>query len=142
MATIKLTYGLPKDPDEKLEELRRSSLVEFEHLKAAQSTSRKLSDRTMPEHSAMPIHRIQSATSPPSDPQIQKSSGISPSPQLQQHPSITTTTEADIQNQASSTGQSLFTEPDFNESFEAWKSPGAFCVEEAGEAETVSPTER
>jgi len=73
---------LAKDPEEKLEELRRSSLAEFEHLKATQTASRKLSDRAMPEHSAMPAH---STNSPPSDQTIpNQPSGLSPSPQLQQ----------------------------------------------------------
>jgi hypothetical protein len=49
---------LAKDPEEKLECLRRSSLAEFEHLKAARTAYRKLSDRDMPEHSAMPTPRI------------------------------------------------------------------------------------
>lgn len=43
-----------KNPEEKLEELRRSSLVEFEHLKVAETATRKLSNRDMPEHSALP----------------------------------------------------------------------------------------
>ena len=132
---------LAKDPKEKLEELRRSSLAEFEHLKAAQTASRMLSDRAMPEHSAMPTH---STNFPPSDPSIPKPpSALSPSPQLQQqHPSISPTNAADIQNQASAAGQPLFVEPDFNESVEVRTSPGAFSEEGAVEAETMSPTER
>jgi glycogenin len=138
MATIKLTCDSPKDPDEKLEELRRSSLVEFEHLKSAQSTSRKLSDRAMPEHSGIPVPHIHSETSTPSEPQTPKPPGLYQSPQLQQYPSITISTAADIQNQASPTEQSLFTEPDFNENVEMRKSSDAFSSEVAGEAETES----
>src|SRR5215470_1543397 len=132
---------LAKDPKEKLEELRRSSLAEFEHLKAAQTASRKLSDRAMPEHSAMPTH---STKSPPSDPSIPKPpSSLSPSPQLQhQHPSISPANAAHVQNQASAAGQPLFIEPDFNESVEVRTSPGAFSEEGTVEADTMSPTER
>src|SRR5436189_2114313 len=104
---------LAKDPEEKLEQLRRSSLAEFEHLQAAQTAPRKLSDRDMPEHSAMPAPRIYSTNSPSSDPPIPKPSSLSPSLQLQQqqYPSISSANAADIQNQTSATGQPLFTEP-------------------------------
>jgi hypothetical protein len=135
---------LAKDPEEKLEQLRRSSLAEFEHLKAAQIASRKLSDRDMPEHSAMPVPRIYSTKSPSSEPPIPKPSSLSPSLPLQQqqYPSISSANAADIQNQTSTTGQPLFTEPDFNESVEVWRSPGAFSADGAAEADAISPTER
>jgi len=134
-----------KDPKEKLEELRRSTLAEFEHLKAAQTASRKLSDRAMPEHSAMPTPRIHSTNFPPSDTPIPNPSNISSPPlQLhqQQYPSISSANAADIQNQTSPTEQPLFTEPDFNENAEMCKSPGAFSAGGAAEAEAMSPTER
>jgi len=97
MATIKLTCGSPKDPAEKLEELRRISRVEFEHLNAAQTASPKLSNRAMPEHSAMPALPIHSANSSDSPP-MPTLPGLSPSPQLEQehHPSVTRATATDI----------------------------------------------
>jgi hypothetical protein len=43
-----------KNPQAKLEELRRRSLVEYEHLKSA-GNQRGLSRRDMPEHASQPI---------------------------------------------------------------------------------------
>ncbi|KAJ9637231.1 glycogenin glucosyltransferase [Coniosporium tulheliwenetii] len=50
--TFKLTVVLPlKDPTERLEQLRRSSLLEFEHLKQAADTQKMPPLRELPEHS-------------------------------------------------------------------------------------------
>jgi len=146
-----------KNPEEKLEELRRSSLVEFEHLKAAQTAVRILSNRDMPEHSGMPgkldgqddevpsftlpeqVHRTSGggngATSyiammaDPADGDQpaynttkfptrtrMESSELSPSSQFPpQTGSVSTVTEeAEIQGQATTTGNPIFNEPDFN----------------------------
>ena len=142
MATIKLTCGSPKDPAEKLEELRRISRVEFEHLNAAQTASPKLSNRVMPEHSAMPALPVHSANSSDSPP-MPTLPGLSSSPQLQQepHPSVTRATATDIHNQTPVTGQApLLTQPHFNENMDMRKR--TFPAEGAGEADAMNPTER
>lgn len=142
MATIKLTCGSPKDPAEKLDELRRISRVEVEHLNSAQSASPTLSNRAMPEHSAMPalpIHATNSSDSPP----VPTLPGLSPPPRLQQehHPSVTRATATDIPNQTPVAGQApLFTQPHFNENIDMRKRTSSAAG--AGEADAMSPTER
>ena len=146
-----------KNPEEKLEELRRSSLVEFEHLKAAQTAVRRLSNRDMPEHSAMPgkldgqddevpsfmlpeqVHGtsgggngstsyISRMADPAEGDQTgynttkspmhthMESSELSPSSQFPpQTGYVSIVTEAaEIQGQATTTGNPILNEPDFN----------------------------
>lgn len=177
-----------KNPEEKLEELRRSSLVEFEHLKTAETAARKLSDRDMPEHSALPgtdgaqepqdvpsfmlpeqvypsssggsgatpsalpeptesDQPQQTFTTLPFRPHME-SAELSPTSQIPpQAGSLTTATaEAEIEGQASATGNPIFNEPDFGpiaESIETLrKSSGSFSAESVKAADHLSPTER
>ena len=128
-----------KNPEEKLEELRRSSLVEFEHLKAAETAIKKISSRDMPEHAVVPhgsdgTHELEHELEEPAalklpeqayatgeqphTPSALPSSDhteLSPTSQLPpQTDSLSTqTAEAEIEGHASTTGKPVFAEPDF-----------------------------
>lgn len=61
-----------KNPSHQLEELRRSSLIEVEHLKMPEAMQRKLANRDMPTHAApIPADHLATKAKSPTSPTAQ-----------------------------------------------------------------------
>lgn len=162
-----LTTSRLKNPTQQLENLRKTSLIEFEHLKMPSPTSRKLSNRDMPEHAVDPTHPAASSTSPPNPisppdkgyfgleeiPEEEGSAGLSnESAQDDLSPTSTllsnATVTAELGGGATTGGKVMFQEPEFGlqdldiSSDKVRRSPGSFSAETAREDSQLSPTER
>ncbi|KAF2433221.1 nucleotide-diphospho-sugar transferase [Tothia fuscella] len=146
------------NPTQQLENLRRTSLVEFEHLKLPSSASRKLSNRDMPEHAVDPTNIAASVLPPNKDATEEgKTPDTGLSTVLEEEGSLdelsptstafsNATITAELDGSATRGGKVMFSEPDFAPadapSEFLRRSPGSFSAETAREDNTLSPTER
>ena len=114
----------PKNPSQRLEELRRNSLLEVQHLKSPpESSGRHLSQRDMPAHAApLPQHKATSPTETRDGASDAKAASGNGS---EQSSSFFTTTSSSV------TGESLTTVPEEPSSLEASR--------ELGENDVYSP---